>query len=188
MRMSIISNRKKEVTDLLSDIEAYPSTNKFRQEMMSFSYVLVCGTIEFMTESIIREWLSKTIRHHKTAPYYRGRKYIQHFLDTQSQAREDSIEKFNSTALNRTKELIKNVAGEAAREKFNQLLQTANQSAALQPDINGRLERITRLRHELAHGQKMPNDLQPNVSELKEDFGFIYKHIIVNIQKCLPRV
>lgn len=185
--MNIILNRKKEIIRLLNDIEKYSAMSDFKQEMMTFSYVLVCGTIEFMTENILQEWLAKTIRHHRVSSY-RGRKYVQYFLDTQSQAREKNIKDFHSTKLEGIRELIKNIIGENARNKFNTLFQASQQSVALQPDINARLERITRIRHELAHGQKMPNDIQPNILELKEDFIFVYKHIIKNIQKCLPRV
>lgn len=170
---------------MLDAIDGYSSTNPFKHEMMNFGYVLVCGAIEFMTENILQEWLNKTIQHHGHSSAYRGKKYVQYFLSMQSQAKEDSIKKFHSTDLNQTRELIKNIAGVAARDKFNQLLQ---QSTVIQPDINARLERINRFRHDLAHGQKMPRDTQPNVVELKEDFLFVYKHIIKNIMRCLPRV
>lgn len=185
--MNILLNRKREIISLLDGIDKYPSTSIFKQEMMTLSYVLVCGAIEFMTESILQEWLTKTIKHHK-ASSYRGRKYIQCFLDIQLQVREKNIKGFHSTNLDIIRELIKNVAGEDARNKFNALLQASQQSSTLYPDINARLYRINRVRHELAHGQKMPNDIQPNVSELKEDFIFVYEHIIKNIQKALPRV
>ena len=185
--MNPILERKKSVIQLLKDIEGYPAISVFKQDMMAFAYVVVCGAIEFMTETIIQDWLNKTIKHHKGLSY-RGRKYVQYFLDTQSRAREKNIENFHSTDLDKIRELIKNIVGETARDKFNQLFQNTQQTLTLQPDINERLKRITRIRHELAHGQKMPNDLQPNIPELKEDFLFIYEHIIKNIKKCLPRV
>ncbi len=155
--------------------------------MMTFSYIIVCGAVEFMTETIIQDWLSKTIKHHKGTSYI-GRKYVQYFLDTQSQARGKNIDDFHSTNLDNIKKLIKEVAGETARNKFNTLFQGAQNTLTLQPDLNARLKRITDTRHYLAHGQKVPNDIQPNVSELREDFLFIYEHIIKNIKKCLPRV
>lgn len=188
--MNIILQRKKEVISLLEDVEKYPSTNPFKQEMMTFSYVLVCGAIEFMTESILHDWLNKTIKHHRSSSYrYRGKKYIQHFLDIQSQAREKNITEFHSTKLSEIKKLIGNIAGKSTKDKFSNLFDVSQISVAtLQPDINARLDRITRIRHELAHGEKMPNDIQPNVTELKEDFIFVYEHIIKNIQKSLPRV
>ncbi len=186
--MNVILERKKYVVRLLENIENYPSTNQFKQEMMTFSYVIVCGAIEFMTETIIQDWLSKTIKHHKSSSYYRGRKYVQYFLDIQSQAREKNIDDFHSTNLDSIRNLIKEMAGETARNKFNNLFQSAQNTLALQPDLNERLKRITDTRHYLAHGQKVPNDIQPNVRELREDFLFIYKHIINNIKKCLPKV
>jgi len=186
--MGIVSDRKKEIDRLLKEIDRYPATSNFKQEMMSFAYILVCGAIEFMTETILQEWLYKTVKHHKSSTQYRGKKYVQYFLNSQSRAGEANIEQFHSMKLDQIRGLIKNVAGESAKDKFNQLFNIDNQNSILQPDINSRLDRVVRIRHELAHGQKMPNGIQPNIIELKEDFGFIYKHIIKNIQKCLPRV
>ncbi|MDP3794334.1 MAG: HEPN domain-containing protein [bacterium] len=185
--MSVILERKREVIRLLMDIEKYPATKDFKQEMMVFSYVLVCGAVEFMTESILQEWLDKTIKHHKGSSY-RGRKYVQYFLSTQAKAREKNIKDFRSTKLEVIRKFITEVAGVPARKKFDLLFTQSQQSLSLRPDINARLEKINRTRHEIAHGQKMPNDIQPNVSELKKDFIFIYDHIITNIKKCLPRV
>lgn len=182
--MNIILERKKEIACLLKDIEKYPATSNFKQEMMVFAYVLVYGTIEFMIEGILQDWLNKTIKHHR-ASSYRGRKYVQYFLDIQSQAREKNIEKFNNPSLDNIRVLIQEIVGKSAQNKFNKLFK---QSRVLQPDIDSRLKRIADTRHWLAHGQKMPKDIQPNVSELREDFIFVHDHIIKNIKKCLPRV
>lgn len=185
--MDAVSARKKYVDKLLVDIHNYPAINQFKQEMMVFAYVLVCGSIEYMIETLLQNWLSKTIKYHKKSSY-RGKKYIQYFLEIQTQAREENIENFHSTKLSKIKCLIKNIAGESAKLKFNELLKTTQQSIALQPDINSRLDRISKTRHYLAHGEKIPTDIQPNISELKEDFKFVYKYIIVNIKKSLPKI
>lgn len=185
--MNIIDERKKYVNALLKDINKYPATSKFKQEIMVFAYVLVCGAIEYMVETLLQDWLNKTIKHHKKTSY-RGKKYVQYFLEVQSQAREKSIENFHSTKLCEIKGLINNVAGDSAKTKFNNLLETAQQSIVIQPDINARLDRISKTRHYLAHGEKIPNEIQPNISELIEDFNFVYKHMIVNIKKSLPKI
>ncbi|MDD4901175.1 MAG: HEPN domain-containing protein [Patescibacteria group bacterium] len=185
--MDNITERKKYVIQLLKDIEKHPATGDYKLEMMSFSYIMVCGAIEYMIENILHDWLNKTIKHHKYA-LYRGKKYVQYFLETQMQAREKNIEYFNSTKLDKIRKLICDVAGKGAKINFNKLFNNSRQSMTLQPDINARLDRINRIRHELAHGQKIPSDIQPNISELKEDFIFVYNHIIKNIKKCLPRV
>ncbi|MBI4994728.1 hypothetical protein HZC21_03740 [Candidatus Peregrinibacteria bacterium] len=185
--MNIIIERKKYIIRLLREIEKCPATLKYRQEMMVFSYVLVCGAIEFMTENILQNWLAKTIKHH-TSSKYRGKKYVQNFIEIQTQAREKNIENFTSTKLSEIKKLVGNIVGEKTKEKFNSLLDASQQSTVIEPDIAARLERINRTRHDLAHGKKIPNDIQPNISELKEDFIFVYNHIIGNIIKCLPKV
>lgn len=185
--MNNILERKRYIIRTLKDVEKYPATGVYKQEMMSFSYVLVCGTIEYMIETILQEWLNKTLKHHKTVSY-RGKKYIQYFLDTQVDAREKRIEGFHSTKLDQIRGLICNIAGEKAKTNFNNLFNSSQNSTTLQPDINARLERINRIRHELAHGQKIPNDIQPNITELIEDFIFVYDHIIKNVKSCLPRV
>lgn len=185
--MNNILERKKYIMQLLTAVEKHPATGHYKLEMMSFSYILVCGSIEYMTEYILQNWLNKTISHHKST-IYRGRKYVQYFLETQIQAREKNIEDFTSTKLEKIKDLIRAIAGENAKKKFNKLLGASKNSTILQPDIESRLERINRTRHELAHGQKIPTDIQPNITELKEDFKFVYKHIIKNIKLCLPKV
>jgi hypothetical protein len=185
--MNVISERKKYINKSLGDINNYPATSLFKQEMMAFSYVLVCGAIEYMIEILLQDWLNKTIKHHNVSSY-RGKKYIQNFLEIQSQAREKNIANFHSTKLSEIKALIANVAGESAKDKFSKLLDSSQQSSALQPDINSRLDRISKTRHYLAHGEKIPLDIQPNISELLDDFNFVYKYIIVNIKKSLPRM
>lgn len=185
--MSNILVRKRYIIRTLKDIEKYPATGKYKIEMMTFSYVLVCGSIEFMIEEILQGWLNKTVKHHKNISY-RGKKYVQYFLETQMSARVKNIDCFNSTKLDRIRELIYNIAGDKAKVNFNSLFIASQQSTTLQPDINARLERISRIRHELAHGQKIPCDIRPNITELKEDFIFVYDHIIKNVKLCLPRV
>jgi hypothetical protein len=56
--MSAFTERKREITKLLKSIERYPSTNTFKHEMMTYAYVIVCGGIEFMIETILQEWLN----------------------------------------------------------------------------------------------------------------------------------
>jgi len=185
--MNVIDERKKYVNTLLEGINKYPATGKFKQEIMVFAYVLVCGAIEYMIETLLQDWLNKTIKHHKKSSY-RGKKYVQYFLEVQSRAREKNIENFHSTKLSEIKGLVSNVAGDLSKIKFNNLLETSQQSAALQPDINSRLDRISKTRHYLAHGEKIPDEIQPNMSELIEDFNFVCKHIIVNIKKSLPKM
>jgi len=141
-----------------------------------------------MIETALQEWLNKSIRYHGNSGSYRGKKYISYFLIIKSQAGVKNIENFHSTNLERIYELIKNIAGDSSLGRFKALLKHANQSIVLQPDINARLERINQFRHGLAHGQKMPQDTQPNIIELREDFLFVYKHIVQNILKSLPRV
>jgi hypothetical protein len=185
--MSDILERKKYIIQILKDIDSYPATSVYKLEMMSFAYVLVCGAIEYMIETILQNWLNKTLKHHKSTKY-RGKRYVQYFLETQMDAREKNIENFHSTKLDQIRGLICNVAGEKSKNNFNALFNTAQNSRSLQPDINARLKRINRIRHELAHGQKTPNDIQPNITELIEDFKFVYDHIIKNVQSCLPKV
>ncbi|HAM87943.1 MAG: hypothetical protein US83_C0001G0114 [Candidatus Falkowbacteria bacterium GW2011_GWC2_38_22] len=185
--MNDILERKKYIIRTLKDIDKYPATSVYKLEMMSFAYVLVCGAIEYMIETILQNWLDKTIKHHKSAAY-RGKKYVQYFLETQMGAREKNIEGFHSTKLDQIRGLISNVVGEKAKNNFNTLFNTAQNLISLQPDINARLERINRIRHELAHGQKTPDDIQPNISELIVDFEFVYNHIIKNVKSCLPKV
>jgi hypothetical protein len=184
MVTSVVLERKKEIVKFLTLIESYSSSGLFKHEMMTYAYVLVCGSIEFMTESILEEWLKKTIQRHDNSQKYRGKKYIQDFLSVQLSDKNDQIESFTSTKLSKIKELIGHIAGDSSKNKFNSLLSPAS----LQQDANARLDRISRFRHELAHGQKLPQDTQPNVTELKEDFLFVYKHIILNIKNSLPRV
>jgi hypothetical protein len=186
--MNIILQRKYEIIRLLNAIDSYPSTGLFKHEMMTYAYVLVCGAIEFMTENILEEWLNKTIQHHGKSTNYKGKKYIKYFLSIQSKARYGNIEKFTSTKLEQIKGLITQVAGDSATNKFKLLLTQVPQPTTIQLDANARLERINRFRHDLAHGQKMPLNTQPNITELKEDFLFVYENIIRNIKNCLPRV
>lgn len=186
--MNDILERKKYIIRTLKNIEQYPATSVYKLEMMSFAYVLVCGAIEYMIETVLQNWLNKTIKHHKSSVVYRGKKYVQYFLETQMGAREKNIEDFHSTKLEKIRRLICDVAGEKAKNNFNTLFNAAQNLTSLQPDINARLERINRIRHELAHGQKTPNDIQPNITELIEDFKFVYDHIIKNVKSCLPKV
>lgn len=185
--MNVIDDRKKYVNILLKDISKYPATSKFKQEIMVFAYVLVCGAIEYMIETLLQDWLNRTIKHHKKSSY-RGKKYVQYFLEVQSQAREKNIENFHSTKLSEIKGLVCNIAGDSTKIRFNDLLEASQLSIALQPDINSRLDRISKTRHYLAHGEKIPNEIQPNILELIEDFNFVYKHIIINIKKSLPKI
>jgi len=185
--MSVLLERKKYVLTLLKNVENHRSTDAFKQEMMSLSYVVVCGAIEFMTERILYDWLNRTIKHHKYSRY-RGRKYVQNYLEIQSQTGERSIDSYHSTKLSEIKGLIGKIAGQLAKDKFIELLENAQNTSSINPDINARLERINRTRHELAHGSKTPDEIQPNISELREDFLFIYEHLIKNVKKCLPKV
>lgn len=185
--MNVLLERKKYVLTLLKSVENHPSTGVFKQEMMALSYVVVCGAIEFMIEYILYDWLNRTLKHHRDSRY-RGKKYIQNFLDVRSQEGEKRITKFHSTNLDRIKDLIEEIAGKQAKGKFSQLFQNAQNVYSISPDINARLDRINRTRHELAHGSKIPDDIQPNISELREDFIFIYEHLIKNVKTCLPKV
>lgn len=186
--MSAVVERKIEVLKILRTIEKYPATSAFKHEMMTYAYILVCASIEFMIENIVREWLNKSIKHHDNSSAYRGKKYVEYYLTTNSIGLLSGIDKFSSTKLENIRWLIGNIAGDASKTKFNILFNQANQSLILQPDLNARLDRIRGIRHALAHGSKLPNDIQPNMSELKEDFLFVYKHIIQNVSNCLPRV
>ena len=186
--MSVVTQRKGEIIRLLKMIDSYPFTDQFKHEMMTYGYVLVCGAIEFMTENILEDWVNKTIKHHEKSDKYKGKIYIKNFLVIQSKTKKEQITKFSSTSLDGIRALITEIAGVEAREKFTSLLRQARQSIVIQSDIDERLKRICRFRHELAHGQKMPQDTQPNIAELREDFLFVYEHIIKNIIGCLPRV
>lgn len=186
--MDALLERKRDVLKLLRAVEKYPASSVFKHEMMTFSYVLVCGAIEYMVEIILQDWLDRTLKHHRSISY-RGKKYVQHFLDIQFHARNNDIGGFHSTKLSKIKEIICSVAGNEAKDNFSQMLVSSNQSASVQVNaIDSRLGRINRTRHELAHGQKMPGDIQPNITELKKDFIFVYEKIIKNIQKSLPKV
>lgn len=185
--MNVLLERKKYVITLLKSVENHPSTGAFKQEMMTLSYVVVCGAIEFMIEHILHDWLSKTLKHHKGSRY-RGKKCIQNFLNEQSQVKQKDIEEFHSTKLSQIRGLINKIAGQQAKDRFNQLFENDQSVYSINPDIDARLERINRTRHDLAHGTKIPNDIQPNIIELREDFLFIYEHLIKNVKKCLPKV
>jgi N-acetyl-anhydromuramyl-L-alanine amidase AmpD len=190
-RYIAVYERKKQVDLIISQGKKFTSntfsvTNEpVAFEIMANCYVVTNGAIEFMVETILREWTSEHIKIHDKFSNYKGHKRINRFLSVVNTSIETKLNHFNDIQLDKIYELINFVAGEEIKIKFKNLLKN---SRANEPDIDNRLEKIYRYRHSIAHGQKLPKETHPNLDELKTDFNCVYKHIIKNIIKALPRL
>lgn len=186
--MNAVAKRKQDIVQLLAAIDDYPAIKAFKHEIMTYAYVLACVAIEFMVESTLGDWVDKSIKHHEKSRY-QGKSHVIYFLNIKSEAAVTEIKNFHSTNLDKIENLIKDVAGEMVMKKFKSSLKQRPPGSAfvLRQDIDERLKRISLFRHELAHGNKMPRETRPNISELRTDFLFIYNNVIKNLKNSLPR-
>lgn len=157
--------------------------SKLKHEMMCNSYVLVCGTIEYMIESIIRGWLKHNINKHKHV--YPGKKHVDGVLDTFYNNAELNLYNNHTIDYDRICNLVKSLAGDKIATSLK-----ASVLAASPPGVNmtaSALKRVSLLRHLLAHGHNTTLELSPNISELESDFNTIYTDLIENLDKLLAR-
>jgi uncharacterized protein YutE (UPF0331/DUF86 family) len=181
---SAILERKKEIIGILDKIKKYPIRNEFRHEMMTYAYVLTNGAIEFMVETLLRDWIEKTIDIHSCARRYGGKIKVASYLNISSQISKTNISSFHSASYERIVSLIDETAGKTVRSRFKELVK---QSKAIEPDLDAKLKRINDFRGRLVHGESLPIAEQPNIDELKEDFVCVYKHIIKNLDTVLRK-
>ncbi len=177
-----VLQRKREVLSIIDQVKKSSVSNKFRHEMMTYAYVLTNGAIEFMIETILREWAKENINKHGSVGKYSGKKRVSTYLRVSVEICYKKLSRFNNPDYDKIVELLKNVAGEDIKNKFRKLVK---ESRGTEPEIDAKLKRINEFRHRIAHGGSLPKDEQPNLDELREDFKSVYKYIIKNIDIAL---
>ncbi len=178
-----VRKRKKEILSLLQLIKKYSVRKKFRHEMMTYAYILSNGAIEFMIETTLREWVKENINKHNKSVRYFGRKSVATYLKNSAEVLDLRVQRFNNpSSCNGIGDLIKDVAGEDAKNRFVTMVGV---SRVMEPELDAKLKRINDFRHRVAHGVTLPQDEQPNIDELIADFKSVYKHIVVTVEKSL---
>ena len=152
---------------------------------MTYAYILANGAIEFMVETLLREWIEKTIALHSRAKRYSGKIKVSSYLNISSEISKINISSFHSASYERIVSLIDETAGKLVRTKFKDLVKG---SKAIEPDLDAKLKRINDFRGRIVHGENLPAAEQPNIDELKEDFVCVYKHIVQNLDKTLRKI
>jgi hypothetical protein len=177
-----VLERKKQILFIIDRVRKCSVKNEFRHEMMTYAYVLTNGAIEYMVETILREWVVVNVKKHANSNRYRGKIGVNEYLRISSEISTSTIDRFHNPDYGKIVELIKNVAGERVSKRFKELVDA---SKATEPELNAKLNKINDFRHRLAHGKTLPRDTQPNLDELRSDFKNVYAHIIKNLDIAL---
>jgi len=179
-----IVRRKNEILSLFTQIKKYPAQGVFHHEMMTYAYILANGAIEFMVETLLREWIEKMVAIHSRSKRYGGKIKVSNYLSISSEISKTNISSFHSASYERIVSLIDEIAGKIVRNKFKDLVK---KSKVIEPDLDAKLKRINDFRGRIVHGESLPVFEQPNIDELKEDFGSVYKYIIKNLDTALQK-
>ena len=174
--------RKLYIDKQLGVVKAMPN-NKLKHDTMCNSYVLVCGSIEYMIESIIRGWLKHNIKKHRYN--YPKKKHVDDVIDTLYNNAEVNLYNNHTIDYDKICSLIKTLAGDQILFTFKANVRAASPAGA-EATISA-LKRISLLRHMLAHGINTTTELSPNISELENDFNTIYKNLVENLDTLLAR-
>lgn len=184
---SNISDRKKYVDNILLECKNNQSL-VLSQEIMSMCYVLACSSIEYMVEDILLTWSNEITKLHKNSKRYAGKKQTEFFLKVTKETIESKLKKFRSSDFSKIQELLNGISGNETKDKFNNLIDNSTRRDSINKSILGtKLQNIIDFRNRIAHGQTIPNEESPNLDELKKDYDLIYKHLIRNLIKSLPR-
>lgn len=178
-----IEDRRRKIRALLSSIKRRPPTTQFHHEMMTYAYVLTYATIEFMIETMIRDWYTAARQKHTSAQYI-GRKSVERLLDHGMAAIDGRLCDFNSPGYSQICRLVETIFGKSVETRFKSRVAASTTNTQ---DLVARLERIKMVRGALYHGTSFTSDIRPNIHELSDDFDFIYKHLIINVRKVIPR-
>lgn len=177
-----IYNRKRKISNRLKTLNSAHPTS-FSHDQMCFSYVLVYGAIEFMIETIIRGWIKHYVDKHKF--HYQGKKHVDYIIQILQKNAETRLDYNNTVDYDKICKLIEIIAGKEKREEFKNLLKKS--SSAGTHKVKTTLEKISQVRHRLAHGIELPEGISPNINELEEDFEFLYANLIKNLDFVFPR-
>lgn len=179
-----VLERKRQILSIIDQIRKSSATVGFRHEMMTYAYVLVNGAIEYMVETILREWVVNNVKMHANSKRYQGKVFVSKHLSISIEISNKTIDDFHSPSYGKIVDLIRNIAGDHASESFKELVKA---SRVTEPELDAKLQKINSFRHRLAHGKAMPSDTQPNIDELGSDFKSVYKHIIHNLDLALKK-
>lgn len=158
--------------------------NAHKHTDMCLSYVIVFAAIEFMAESIIRGWLVHNMRRHNGARYSK-KASVERLLNALYANAELNLGSNHTIDYGRICELVSKLAGDGKGAELKRLVD-ASSPAGASFTIEA-LRRITTLRHNLAHGSHAPDELSPNLSELKADFNTVYTNLLTNLDNVLRR-
>lgn len=178
-----VYERKRALSFMLTRTKAL-RPSKLTQNEMCFCYILVCAGIEFMIETILRDWTQHNRKKHASTRY-RGKKHVETLLDIASKNTETEIKSNHTIDYDRVFQLVLAIAGENNRDELKRLVQAASPPGTNQVKIA--IDRICLMRHKLAHGTELPSGVSPNLSELENDFNLVYSGLIENLDKVLPR-
>lgn len=179
-----VHERKQKVSIILARVNAIKSTS-VKHDQMCFCYVLVYGTLEFMIETIIRGWIQHHLKKHSSIGRYRGKRDVDRMIVALQANAEKNLELNNTIKYDKICGLLERAAGGTCLAKFKALVAASSDAGA--NDTISRIERISLTRHRLAHGIELPQGISPNISELENDFEFLYKNLIKNLDQVLPR-